>query len=206
MEMVAERTGHRAITVLVVEDDEGMARFIQSTLLREGYLAPEVVLRASEFEQALARVRPDLVLLDIDLVDGSGVELAGRVPREVPFVFVSAHADSATLRQARERRPSGFVVKPFTTQQLAAAVEMALGSRSEPTRIPDIPELALLSAREREVLSHLLNHKRVPAIAGALFISPHTVRNHLKSVFHKLDVSSQQGLLDRIAAAASRED
>jgi DNA-binding CsgD family transcriptional regulator len=53
-----------------------------------------------------------------------------------------------------------------------------------------------LSAREREIVSRLLNGDRVPAIARALYLGQSTVRNHLTSVYRKLDVSSQQELID----------
>lgn len=62
------------------------------------------------------------------------------------------------------------------------------------------PDLAVLSAREREILSELISGLRVPAIAKKLFISPHTVRNHLKSMYRKLDVPDQAGLIERIRA------
>jgi len=60
------------------------------------------------------------------------------------------------------------------------------------------PDIALLSPREREILSELVGGQRVPAIASKLFISQHTVRNHLKSIFRKLDVPNQAALIDRI--------
>ena len=62
----------------------------------------------------------------------------------------------------------------------------------------DHPELAQVSPREREILTELVAGLRVPAIASKLFISPHTVRNHLKSIFRKLSVSSQAELIERV--------
>ena len=70
-------------------------------------------------------------------------------------------------------------------------------SSSRPPR-RDLPEFESLSSREWEVLRRLMNHKRPPAIARELFISPHTVRNHLKSIYAKLNVHSQTELLDRV--------
>jgi DNA-binding NarL/FixJ family response regulator len=202
--------GEEAATILVVEDEEHVARLVQRTLVAFGYQVPAIVTRASEFARALADVDPDLVLLDIDLQEGaSGIDLARTIPAQVPFLFLSAHTDSETLVLAGERRPSGFVVKPFTPIQLKAAVDMALASRraagdAPPIPLPDLPELAQLSSREREVVEQLLNHRRAPAIAKALFISQHTVRNHLKNIFAKLGVGSQQELLDRITKASGR--
>ena len=65
-----------------------------------------------------------------------------------------------------------------------------------------------LSAREREVLARLMDNQRVPAIAEALFISQHTVRNHLKAIFRKLGVRDQQALIDfvRVTPSSSGDD
>jgi PAS domain S-box-containing protein len=60
------------------------------------------------------------------------------------------------------------------------------------------PELEGLSPREMEILTQLLSAHRVPQIAEALHISPHTVRNHLKSVFEKVGVSSQAELISKV--------
>ena len=66
-------------------------------------------------------------------------------------------------------------------------------------RVPlEHPDLASLSAREKEVLTHLVAGKRVPAIAEDLFISPHTVRNHLKNIYSKLYVNSQSQLIELV--------
>jgi PAS domain S-box-containing protein len=64
----------------------------------------------------------------------------------------------------------------------------------------DHPELADLTGRELEVLARLLAGTRVPAIAKQLGISPHTVRNHLKSMYRKLGASDQSDLIERVRA------
>jgi len=62
----------------------------------------------------------------------------------------------------------------------------------------DHPDLRALSAREREILREIAAGARVPSIAKKLFISPHTVRNHLKAIYRKLGVASQVELVERI--------
>jgi PAS domain S-box-containing protein len=64
--------------------------------------------------------------------------------------------------------------------------------------IPQHPDLDLLSRRERDVVTHLLQGHRVVSIAELLGVSEHTVRNHLKSIFRKLGVHSQAELVDRL--------
>jgi len=62
----------------------------------------------------------------------------------------------------------------------------------------DHPDLTDLSGREREILAHLVAGDRVPAIARQLFISPHTVRSHLKSIFRKTGAESQSDLIQHV--------
>ena len=72
-------------------------------------------------------------------------------------------------------------------------------SVAETTVAPlDHPALEGLSEREREVLVHLMAGSRVPAIAETLFISPNTVRNHLKAIYRKVDASSQNELIEMV--------
>lgn len=194
----------KGAVILIVDDDPRVAGAAQKLLVEAGHNVPEIVGHPTYLEASLARVRPDLVLMDIDLGEGvSGIDVAALLPPDLPVLFVSAHSDPATLARAGKTRPAGFVVKPFDAPQLRAAVEMALAQRRAEVQVgasglPDLPELAILSSREREVLEQLLAHRRAPAIAKALSISPHTVRNHLKKIFAKLKVRSQQELLDRV--------
>ena len=76
-------------------------------------------------------------------------------------------------------------------------IGVAAGGAS-PEIVPTHPDLDLLSRRERDVVTHLLQGHRVVSIAELLDVSEHTVRNHLKSIFRKLDVHSQAELVDRL--------
>jgi DNA-binding NarL/FixJ family response regulator len=87
--------------------------------------------------------------------------------------------------------------------QLAAALGAPVPEDASVTvRLRADPRLEALTERERQVLHGLLQHRRIPAIAEHLGISQHTARNHLKSTFAKLRVSSQQELLDAIIERA----
>lgn len=87
--------------------------------------------------------------------------------------------------------------------QELSALSLAAAAPEGGGAIPlDHPELSSLSDREREVLVELVSGSRVPAISKKLFISPHTVRNHLKAMFRKLDVANQTELIERVRALA----
>lgn len=222
--------------VLVVDDEWIVAVDVQRTLRRNGYVVDEVVTAAPKALSVFDRVRPDLVLLDIDLgapLDGLDIAARLRERSAVPIVFLSAHCDPPTLRRAMGTSPHGFVVKPFTEAQLLTAVQLALHqpeNSNQPAtaaqqtleRIASLlsesghmlagvpggarrPEVdAVLSTREREILDSLLSHQRVPGIARTLGISEHTVRNHLKSIYAKLGVHSQEELLDYVVRSSGR--
>jgi DNA-binding NarL/FixJ family response regulator len=101
--------------------------------------------------------------------------------RAAPPERVAAHVEKARQALAELAQVMGAP----TTQEIAI-------------RLRRDPRLAALSERENAVLQGLVEHRRVPAIAEHLGISAHTVRNHLKAVFAKFRVSSQQELLDEI--------
>jgi DNA-binding CsgD family transcriptional regulator len=100
---------------------------------------------------------------------------------------------------------------PFRTDLRAELHRIALQIQSlgitagsVPMGVPlEHPDFADLTEREREVLTQLASGDRVPAIAKKLFISPHTVRNHLKGIFRKVGVGSQTALLERVRAATT---
>jgi DNA-binding NtrC family response regulator len=115
--------------ILVVEDEAIVALDIEERLRRLGY---EVVGTADCCDDALARaaeLRPDLVLMDVELRDGpDGITVAERLRAimAVPVVFLTAYADAATLDRAKRASPHGYVVKPFDERDLRATLEIAL--------------------------------------------------------------------------------
>jgi two-component system, LytTR family, response regulator LytT len=138
------------IRVLIVEDEPIIGRDIAQRLRSKGH---EVVgfarSRADAVEQA-HELRPNVVIMDIHLLDGhSGVEAAKQIREELdlPVIFLTANSDNDTLSKAKIAEPYGFVVKPFTDQALHTAIEIALSKfngeqqiRSELERLYDLVE------------------------------------------------------------------
>jgi PAS domain S-box-containing protein len=114
--------------VLVVEDEAIVAKDIAATLKAMNY---EVTGIAGTGEEALAlasSTRPDLVLMDIMLPGGmDGIEAASRIQTRmgIPIVFLTAHADEATLTRAKAAAPYGYLIKPFVERELEVALETA---------------------------------------------------------------------------------
>lgn len=126
-------------SILVVEDEGVVALEIQSRLEKAGYTVGAV---AHDGETAVAKAgetRPDLILMDIRLKGVmDGIAAAGQIRERfgLPVVYLTAHTDPATLERAKIVDPFGYVVKPFETRSLTAAIEIALHRhRSESERI-----------------------------------------------------------------------
>ncbi len=105
--------------------------------------------------------------------------------------------------QIRTRNKMGSEILQVVESHLnPGCVERAPVSGMPPSRI--YKEAKKLSLREREVFDLVVEGRRVSQVAKALFISPHTVRNHLKSIFQKLDVHSQKELNERFGGGSAR--
>jgi len=115
--------------ILVVEDEVIVAKTIISQLNRLGYI---VTATASSGEMAIAKVietQPDLILMDIVLkgsMDGITTAAQIREQIDIPIIYLTAYADDSTLQRAKETQPFGYIVKPFTADDLRVAVEIGL--------------------------------------------------------------------------------
>jgi len=122
------------VRVLIVEDEVIVARYLQ--IMLEG-LRYQVVGTAASADEALALAelhRPHLALLDVTIRGGrDGIALAEEIRArfQIPFVFITSHADPATVERAARARPSAYLVKPVTKDNVYAATELALSAYAE---------------------------------------------------------------------------
>ena len=115
--------------VLVVEDEALVAEDLRITMESLGYEVVDVTDRGEEAVARATDLRPDVALLDIHLRGAmSGIDVAHhlRDVLDIPVVFVTAHSDAGTLRDAGEAEPFGYVVKPFQERELHATTAMAM--------------------------------------------------------------------------------
>jgi len=112
------------------------------------------------------------------------------------------------LGEVQTARPMGASAGSLAAELASVAMKLqsmtfTASVAAERVAPVDHPVLSKLSKREREVLEHLMQGSRVAAIASDLFISRATVRNHLKSIYRKLEVSSQSELIETVRALGS---
>jgi two-component system, response regulator PdtaR len=116
-------------SVLIVEDDEILARVEDWRLKNLGYMVSGRAATSAEALEVVVNKRPDLVLMDINIrgkIDG--IETAQMIKKgyNIPVVYMSSHPDSATVERAKATKPEGFIVKPFHDTDLRVAIELAL--------------------------------------------------------------------------------
>ena len=115
--------------ILVVEDEQIVARDLESGLTRMGYEVSGVASTGEDAVRQAAEAQPDLVLMDITLRgEMDGVEAAEQLRSriDVPVVYVTAYADDTTLQRAKETEPAGYIIKPFEDGQVHAVIETTL--------------------------------------------------------------------------------
>jgi DNA-binding NarL/FixJ family response regulator len=204
------RQGSTAIQVLVVDDHDLFREGLISLL---GAAGLDVVAGAADGREALALVEthaPDVILMDLDLPGASGVEATRELCRrdlEARVVVLTVSADETDVVDAVLAGACGYILKGTSIETIvtgvrAAAAGESLISRSVAVSLferlraegADVRGGGLhvrLSDRELEVLKLMAGGKGNVDIARELFISPYTVRNHISSLLHKLQLRNR---------------
>ena len=120
-------------TILVVDDDPQMLRYVRRALSDAGY-SPVVVAEPEELLPVIEETRPDLVLLDVVLPDADGIGLMRDVVSvaDVPVIFISAYGRDQVVARAFEAGADDYIVKPFSPTELVSRVRAALRRRADP--------------------------------------------------------------------------
>jgi DNA-binding NarL/FixJ family response regulator len=215
----ADVQAHGRIGVLIVEDHQVLAEGLELALERHSDL--DVVGWAPTVRDALGLARerrPQVVLMDFHLPDGTGAEAAGKIRQELDgaaIVFLSADSSEDALIAAIESGASGYLVKSGAAAQVADAVRRAAEGemlipaatlagllarqRQRQREEAQVQQLAgQLTAREKEILRLMAQGLDNRAIAEKLFISFTTVRGHVQNILEKLEAHSK---LEAVARA-----
>ena len=131
------------IRVLIVEDEFITMDMLRDYLEQSGYEVSGDAMRAEEALDILERFDTDIVMLDINLKgnkDGIWIAEQIRLHYHIPFIFLSAYSDAATIQRAASTNPYGYLVKPFSQADIFAAIEVALKNYAKEVRPLELPE------------------------------------------------------------------
>jgi DNA-binding NarL/FixJ family response regulator len=183
-------------SIVVVEDHPTVREGLCLVLEREGFFVAARVGSAEEGHAAIIAADPDVALVDVDLPDGSGVELTRRLLRRdgrLGVLLYTGMDDPSVLEDALASGARGFTLKtsdPATMLNAVRAVA-AGGTFVDPNvrdRLArrDAPVDRVLTVREREVLARLAEGLSVEEIAAELVLSTETIRTHVRNAMGKL--------------------
>ncbi len=197
----------RPLRVLIVDDHEVVREGLRSLLnRREGIsVVGEAGTVGTAVEEA-ARLRPDVVIMDVRLPDGSGVEACREIRQENPntkVIMLTSYADDEAVFASILAGAAGYLLKQTRGQALAEAIEAVAqgGSLLDPAvtqkvlervrslggRRPD-DSLASLSDQEQKILLLIAEGKTNKEIAEEIFLSDKTVKNYVSSILSKLNL------------------
>lgn len=196
------------IKVMLADDHVLMREGIRQLLEFDGSI--EVIGEASDGEeclQKLEKVKPDVLLLDINMPKLNGIEVLEEIKRKninVKVLILTVHNEVDYLIRAVDIGVDGYILKDSESAELKKAIMTVMDGESyiQPKLIPmlnkrlitrdsDKEKLESLTGREKEVLIEVANGMFNKEIATSLHISERTVKNHISNIFKKLDVSDR---------------
>jgi len=201
------RTARPPLRLLVVDDHEVVREGLVALLSRREEF--QVVAEAGTVAESLAAVRrfePDLVVMDVRLPDGSGIEACREIRAEYPairIVMLTSYPDEEAVLSAILAGASGYLLKQIRGRDLVTALE-AVG-RGDSLLDPAVTERVLervrriangaerdelsdLTAQERKILRLVADGKTNKEIAAEVFLSDKTVKNYVSSILSKLNL------------------
>ena len=193
------------VRLLLADDHTMLRQSLRRTMEDEGL---EVVGEAADGEEAARlaeELHPDVVLMDVSMPVLDGVEATRLITERTPgvaVVMLTMHADADVVARAIKAGAAGYLVKDCTTEELVRTVRQAASGETvlsadlaasmlEEMRTPAPPAQpaveSVLSKREEEVLQLIAEGASTNEVAAQLYISVKTVKNHLASIYEKLD-------------------
>jgi len=227
---IGRRSGERAARVLVVDDHIAVAEAIAMAIESQpDLLCVGTAGTVAEARRLTAERRPDVILIDVQLPDGDGIEAVAELRRIEPrsrVLVLTAHTEVGVLARAADAGVSGFLPKESGIHDVLKAVRVArdggmivnnatlaavlgrLGTNGDQASGPTAADL--FTPRELDVLRGLASGQDPQGIALRLGMSVNTCRGHVKSILGKLDAHTQleavviamrRGLLPEILSA-----
>ncbi len=197
-----------AISVFIVDDHYMVIEGIRSLLQNEkGIEWAGHAMNAASCLAFLNKQQPDVILMDINLPDKSGIDLCKEVKEKYPSVFIvglSTFNQQSFIQKMMDNGASGYVLKNATQEELTDAIvtvikgKTYLSEEASHTLRKDEEATIVLTRREKEVLELIADGMTNNEIAKKLFISVTTVDTHRKNLLAKLEAKNTASLV-RIA-------
>jgi len=198
------------IKVFIVDDHYMVIEGIRSLLqTEEGIEWAGHATNAASCLAFLQQQLPDVILMDINLPDKNGIDLCKEVKEKYPSVFIlglSTFNQQSFIQKMMNNGASGYVLKNATQEELMEAIEEVSKGKiylsdevASSLRKEEVPEIPVITRREKEVLLLIADGLTNTEIAKQLFLSTTTVDTHRKNLLAKFDVKNTASLIKRAA-------
>lgn len=197
------------IKVFIIDDHPMVVEGLQSLLNRlKDIEVSGSVSNAFDAIPFIEKNIPDVILLDINLPEISGIELCKKIHQQFPSVKIlgiSTFSERSYISRMIENGASGYLIKSASAEEIAEAIQTVMGGKMylsvamehmmKPLSILPSEDLPALTKREKEILQLISEGLTNNQIAEKLFISPLTVDSHRKNLLTKLSVNNTASLI-----------
>lgn len=193
-----------SIRLMLADDHRMLREGLRRSMTDQGF---DIVGEARDGDEAIRlaeELQPEVILMDVTMPEVDGVEATRQIKISYPgiaIVMLTMHADQEVLAAAIRAGASGYLVKDCSTDEIATAIrtvvrgetvlspQLAASMLEEVRKLeePSPDEERVITKREEEVLQLIANGCSTPEVAERLFISQKTVKNHLASIYQKLE-------------------
>jgi len=185
--------------LLIVDDHAVVRHGIKVACEAHGFEVIASASNVSEARSAIAALAPDVVIVDINLPDGTGFDLIHwirKIDSELPVIVLSLNDSHEYINSARKVGANSYINKSAPIEELMAAVDFAIHSpRTFSSTIKPSPYEYALTARELDVLSLIAKGLSNLQISTQLHISLSTVKTHVSSILQKLSAENRVGAI-----------
>src|SRR5688572_22985621 len=208
----------KEITVCIVDDNKELRNALEEIIsMAEGYRCVGTMSAAQEAISGLPQIRPDVVLMDINLgSEASGIDCVRELKPLIPdtnFMMCTVYEEDEKIFEALRAGASGYILKKTAPARLLDAIrelneggapmssqiarKVVFAFQSQPSASPVNSDIGELSNREKEILEHLSRGLMYKEIAAELFISQETVRKHVYHIYEKLHVTNRVAAVNK---------
>jgi len=203
-----------AVQILVYDDSDVIRESLRTLLFEEpGFEVIAMLANAETVETDISQLKPDVVLMDIDMPEVNGVEAVKRIRKlnpQLPIIMLTVFDDNENIFKAIYAGASGYILKRYVTVEIVAAIHNVLTGGAPmtgtvakkvlqmlPVAISVEEENQVLTVKEKDILQLLVNGYSYKMIASEISISIDTVRFHIKKIYDKLHVHSSTGAVSK---------
>jgi len=203
-----------AVQILVYDDSDVIRESLRTLLFEEpGFEVIAMLPNAETVETDISELKPDVVLMDIDMPEVNGVEAVKRIRKlnpQLPIIMLTVFDDNENIFKAIYAGASGYILKRYVTVEIVAAIHNVLSGGAPmtgtvakkvlqmlPVAASAEEENQVLTVKEKDILQLLVNGYSYKMIASEISISIDTVRFHIKKIYDKLHVHSSTGAVSK---------